>query len=118
MAPRGLVITANQTGPTHPEVIESLARVGLTPSPLEDVADRSIDVLVWIDEDGSSEDVMLPAAKERHLLKTAMPSSPEELTATRERLREHLRRLMARRLDQPADPEASAGWLREIDRQR
>ena len=60
----------------------------------------------------------LPAAEKVVLIKASLADEgdPAALRALRERLREHLRDQFARKLDQPADPEAQEGWIRDPDR--
>jgi hypothetical protein len=114
MAPQGVTVSASAVGVLRAEVAESLRAVGLPAAPLEALAERRVDVLVQVD--GREDDTI--AADERHVLNVPPPPSLNDLAGTRERLREHLRRLMARRDDRPADPEATAGWLRDVDRQQ
>lgn len=117
MAPLGVSVSGSAVGPLRPEVIACLQSVGL-PGPAVELLDgRHVDVLVLIAEDNDELEPDAPVADERHVLKVERPKGQEQLLTTRERLREHLRRLMARRTGQPSDPEASPGWIRDVDRQ-
>jgi hypothetical protein len=114
MAPLGVTVSASTVGPVRPEVAESLGAVGLRAAELDALGGRAVDVLVVLEDDAVPSHT--PAAQ-RHVLRVPPPPSLDDLGATRERLREHLRRLMARRADRPADPEANVGWIRDVDRQ-
>lgn len=118
MAPRGLVVTGGRPGAPPREVIACLQEVGLG-APTASVVNDPPHTLLFLAE---AADAQPPSSDAHRVVVLEVPAAPlddpQALRAVRERLREHLRRLMARREDRPADPEASPGWIRDVDRQR